>query len=61
MNRQLPTCQPKGGMCLICRHALRDCSHLAFDAMPVLHAGKAVVIVRCTDFERWVHPGRDGS
>jgi len=58
MKRFMPSYQPKGGMCLTCRHALSDCSRLDFRSMPVLHAGASVVIVRCTYFRRWDNPGR---
>ncbi|MDX9667947.1 hypothetical protein QMK50_23625 [Pseudomonas sp. P5_152] len=47
------TYQPKGGMCRTCTHAHRNCSHLPFSTMPVLARDTQIVIVRCTDFQRW--------
>ncbi|SEI63609.1 hypothetical protein SAMN04244572_03215 [Azotobacter beijerinckii] len=44
--------QPKGGMCAVCHHALRNCSTLPFDRMPVLQRDGQTVIVRCTEFQR---------
>lgn len=43
--------QPKGGMCVACRHRERDCSQLPFHAMPQIASERCVVIVRCTNYE----------
>jgi hypothetical protein len=48
---------PKGGMCAVCKNALRDCSNLHFDSMKrietyPLETGKVVNIVRCDSFTR---------
>lgn len=45
------THQPKGGMCMACRHTFDDCSHLPFSTMPAMSKSKGRVIVRCTEFE----------
>ena len=44
----METYQPKGGMCMTCTHRAADCSHLAFDRMPVIQVWHNVMIVRCT-------------
>lgn len=46
------THQPKVGMCATCCHALRNCSTLPFDRMPVLQRDGQRLIVRCTQFQR---------
>lgn len=43
---------PKGGMCLTCQHARRDCSHLMFSKMPVIERYNLVARVRCTGYAR---------
>jgi hypothetical protein len=45
------THQPKGSMCMSCRHAFDDCSHLPFSTMPAISKSKGRIIVRCTEFE----------
>ena len=45
------THQPKGSMCMSCRHAFDDCSHLPFSTMPAMSKSKGRIIVRCTEFE----------
>jgi len=45
------THQPKGGMCMACRHTFDDCSRLPFSTMPAMSKSKSRVIVRCTEFE----------
>lgn len=47
---------PKGSMCMACRHAIKDCSHLPFPTMPALSKCKHKVIVRCTEFEHANRP-----
>lgn len=44
--------QPKGGMCVACIHAARDCSALKFETMAPIKRDGQTVIVRCTDFQR---------
>ncbi|SER36714.1 MULTISPECIES: hypothetical protein [Pseudomonas] len=45
--------RPKGSMCVTCAHALRNCSHLPFEAMPVIARDRdGVSVVRCGDFMR---------
>ena len=46
------THQPKGGMCVACVHAKRNCSNLPFETMPPIQRDDKTVIVRCTDFKR---------
>ncbi len=41
--------QPKGGMCMTCQHAKRDCSALPFASMPVISKRADVAIVKCTE------------
>ena len=41
--------QPKGGMCMTCQHAKRNCSHLPFADMPVISKRGIVAIVKCTE------------
>ena len=41
--------QPKGSMCMTCKHATRDCSHLLFHDMPVIEQYYLVARVRCTE------------
>jgi len=43
--------QPKGGMCMSCRHTFDNCSHLPFSTMPAMSKSKGRIIVRCTEFE----------
>ena len=43
---------PKGGMCLTCGHAQRNCSHLPFSTMPVIERYDRVARVRCTGYVR---------
>lgn len=45
------THQPKGSMCMSCRHAFDDCSHLPFSTMPAMSKSKGRIIVRCTEFK----------
>lgn len=45
------THQPKGSMCMSCRHTFDDCSNLPFSRMPAMSKSKSRVIVRCTEFE----------
>ncbi len=45
------THQPKGGMCMACRHTFDDCSNLPFNRMPAMSKSKSRVIVRCTEFQ----------
>lgn len=50
MNPGTVVYQPKGGMCMTCRHAKRDCSDLPFLAMPVIFKfSDNSRIVRCTE------------
>ncbi len=44
------THQPKGSLCMHCRYAVSDCSHLSFADMPALSQHQGRVIVRCTEF-----------
>lgn len=45
--------QPKGSMCVTCRHALRDCSALPFNTMPAAKRFSDVATsVICTEYER---------
>ena len=44
--------QPKGGMCVTCEHAFRDCSKLPFELMPAIGKTDTAIIVRCTEFVR---------
>lgn len=45
--------QPKGSMCATCRHALRDCSALPFNAMPTeKRLNDVATSVICTEYER---------
>lgn len=46
------THQPKGGMCMSCTHAHRNCSHLPFGTMPAIDRDAKTIIVRCTEFKR---------
>ena len=48
----LVTHHPKGGMCRVCRHRARDCSHLQFDKMRVIDKYDNKVIVKCEGFKR---------
>ena len=42
--------QPKGGMCMTCKHMLvRNCSNLPFHNMPMIRLTELVAIVRCTE------------
>lgn len=41
--------QPKGSMCMTCKHAKRDCSDLLFHDMPVIEQYYLVARVRCTE------------
>lgn len=50
MSQTYENYSPKGSMCLTCKHAYRDCSHLPFRVMPVLSNKGNTAIVRCTDF-----------
>lgn len=43
--------QPKGSMCMSCKHVNRDCSWLDFEAMPKMQQAEELVIVKCTGFE----------
>lgn len=43
--------QPKGSLCMACRHTFDNCSHLPFSTMPAMSKSKGRVIVRCTEFE----------
>ncbi len=45
------THQPKGSMCMSCRHTFDNCSHLPFSTMPAMSKSTGRVIVRCTEFE----------
>lgn len=45
------THQPKGSMCMSCRHTFDDCSRLPFSTMPAMSKSKSRTIVRCTEFE----------
>ncbi|QHD50012.1 hypothetical protein CTT34_10075 [Vreelandella aquamarina] len=45
------THQPKGSLCMACRHTFDDCSRLPFSTMPAMSKSKGRVIVRCTEFE----------
>ena len=45
------THQPKGSLCMACRHTFDDCSNLPFPTMPAMSKSKSRVIVRCTEFE----------
>lgn len=47
---------PKGSMCMACKHAIADCSHLPFSTMPVLALIDSQIIVRCTEFEHANRP-----
>lgn len=53
--------QPKGGMCVACIHAARDCSALKFDAMAPIKRDGQTVIVRCTDFQRPAAPNQGAA
>lgn len=44
--------QPKGSMCIVCKHASRDCSKLAFCQMLVIEKYENIRIVKCRDFEK---------
>jgi hypothetical protein len=48
--------QPKGGMCMTCRHAKRDCSDLPFHDMPVVERYYLVARVRCTEHVKVAQP-----
>lgn len=47
--------QPKGSMCMACKHLQRACAHLPFATMPVLETivrkSHAIKIVKCREFE----------
>lgn len=45
------THQPKGSLCMACRHTFDDCSHLPFSTMPAMRKYADRIIVRCTEFE----------
>lgn len=45
------THQPRGSMCMACRHTFDDCSRLPFAKMPPMSRHDGAVIVRCTEFE----------
>ena len=59
------THQPKGSMCMSCRHTIDDCSHLPFSTMPTISKSQRRVIVRCTEFKHarsiGGHDGRHNS
>lgn len=43
--------RPKGAMCMVCVHKLKDCSTLEFEKMPVI--GKdhnSIIVVECVEF-----------
>lgn len=44
--------QPKGSMCMVCTHAGRDCSKLAFNQMLVLEKHIGLHVVRCSFFDK---------
>ena len=44
--------QPKGGMCMTCINAMRDCSNLKFDKMKPLKKDCDIIIVRCEDYNK---------
>jgi len=48
--------QPKGGMCGSCTKALKDCSSLHFESMPVIAKSGDAVIVRCTEHRKIKSP-----
>lgn len=52
-NKQI-SYQPKGSMCLACKHASRDCSGLAFNQMIVIENHEDLRIVKCRDFEKLI-------
>lgn len=45
------THQPKGSLCMACRHTFDNCSHLPFSTMPAMSKSAGRVIVRWTEFE----------
>ncbi|MBF57686.1 MAG: hypothetical protein CME80_08210 [Halomonas sp.] len=47
---------PKGSLCMACKHAIADCSHLPFSTMPILSKTDHHIIVRCTEFEHANRP-----
>lgn len=53
----LKTTQPKGRMCVACKHKLENCSQLSFDDMPVIKNEGDVIIVKCTEFKRGLQHG----
>lgn len=44
---------PRGFMCCVCEHALRNCSHLDFTKMQVIHTFKedGVKEVKCSNYK----------
>lgn len=50
------TYQPRGSMCMACRHTFDNCSHLPFSTMPPMSKSKRRVIVRCTEFDHANQP-----
>lgn len=53
--------QPKGSMCASCKHADRNCSHLAFNSMrPTKKYSDGTVAVICTEHERKCEVKDDG-
>ena len=47
---------PKGGMCMVCRYSLEDCSSKPFSQMPLIKEEETfyetLKIVRCVFFDR---------
>ena len=46
------TYQPKGSMCVACKHLARECKDLPFSTMPQMQVGVGVVVVKCSEFEQ---------
>ena len=44
--------QPKGSMCLSCKHQASDCSGLDFQSMRVIEKNEYHRVVKCSEFER---------
>ena len=44
--------QPKGSMCIVCKHRDQNCSDLPFHKMKKLEQQHCRIIVKCSEFER---------
>jgi len=44
--------RPKGALCMICVHKLKDCSGMEFEKMPVIGKDQdGIVVVNCVEYK----------